>query len=82
MGKIQSHDHYANQKGWSQPMSKPSASTTKHVGVTPPISKPSPSTSNNVGVTPPHPTAKHSTKGSRKTETMVSPDTDTSNGGM
>lgn len=61
MSKMQSHDHYQNQKGWKMPEQKPSLSTSKKIGITPP---------------------QHSTKGSKKTETAVSPDTDTSNGGM
>lgn len=53
MSKMKSHDHAQNQKGWSQPMGKPSPSTSKKVGVTSPISKPSPSTSGVIGVTGP-----------------------------
>ena len=55
MGKIKSHDHYANQKGWVQPMAKPSPSSTKKVGITPTLTPPTPSTVQNIGITPPKP---------------------------
>lgn len=54
------HNHEQNQKGWKQPMAKPSPSTVKQVGITSPISKPSPSTSGAVGVTGPGATVKGS----------------------
>lgn len=54
------HNHHANQKGWTQPMGKPSPSTVGRVGVTAPIQKPSPSTSGVVGVTGPGATKKGS----------------------
>lgn len=79
MSKMKSHDHYANQTGSQQVMGKLSPSSVGKVGVTSLMGKPSPAKSNNSpGIMP----AKHSTKGSRKTETAVSPDTNTSNGGM
>lgn len=61
MSTMKSHNHEQNQRGWKQPMCKPTPSTSKVIGITPP---------------------KPSTQGSKKTETAVSPDTDTSNGGM
>ncbi len=52
MGKMQSHNHMQNQKGWKQPMSKPSPSTVIRVGVTGPIQKPSPTSKDQLGVLP------------------------------
>lgn len=36
MGKSQTHNHYQNQRGYTQPMSKPSPSSSKDIGITGP----------------------------------------------
>lgn len=53
MGTSKKVNHYQNQRGFQQPMSKPSPSTVQKPGVTAPIQKPSPSTVKKPGVTGP-----------------------------